>query len=59
MAKDQTNERIMQVRIKLERARRQAVEPDAINLAEVLDDLAFLMMEIVDRLPSPQQQEMK
>lgn len=49
---DELNERIMQARIKLERARNQALEPDAINLAEVLDDLAFLMMEIVDRLPT-------
>lgn len=51
MAKDQTNERIMQTRLKLERARRNAVEPDAIALADILDDLAFLMQEIVDRLP--------
>lgn len=49
---DELNERIMQARIKLERARNQALEPDAINLAEVLDDLAFLMMEIADRLPT-------
>lgn len=51
MLKDQTSERIMQTRIKLERARKNALEPDAIVLADILDDLAFLMMEIVDRLP--------
>jgi len=51
MAEDQTAERIMQPRIKLEKVRKNALEPDAVALADIIDDLAFLMQEIVDRLP--------
>lgn len=53
MREDPTAERIMEARVKLERARRNALEPDAIALADIIDDLAFLMQEIADRLPPP------
>lgn len=43
------SEQIMNVRVKMQRARNQFVEPDAISLLDLMDDLAFLMMEIADR----------
>ena len=51
---DSLSEQIMKVRIKMQRARNQFVEPDAISLLDLMDDLAFLVMDIADSTKRPQ-----